>query len=356
MSAVSNRIRDLMIGLCGLGGLIGLGVLLLFYGELSGATTPRWRLELALDSAGGLRSGSPVTLNGVPVGEVRMVSIETPPRHAEFPVLVEALIERSIRIPAAVETKVETSLLGGSARLSLVAPLPMDAATPFLPQEAPPMLFGRVRGLDEVVMDALDARLATLTESFEDFRVLARTYTDLGRNLAELTRELAPDDPDAEGSLRTSILRANALLLDVREAVALASSWLGDGQLLEDVRNTIWRTSVAVEHAVEAIDEFSALAVSVRGDVGRVADTIDAQAREIGAAVLPVADEASQLLGRLAAVAALAAEGEGTVGRLLRNPDLHESLVDAAQRLQIVLQQLELLLRKIREEGVAVSF
>lgn len=354
--ALRSGVRDLLIGLCGLGGIVGLATLLLYYGELASVTAPRWTLRLALDSAGGLRSGSPVTLNGVPVGEVKLVSIETPPRHPGHPVLVEAAIERSIRVPAAVETKVETSLLGGSARLSLIAALPILADAAYLPQEDPPLLFGRVRGLDEVVMEALDARLATLTESLEEFRVLARTYTELGRHLADLTSSLDPDDPDAESNLRTSILRANALMLELRQTAALASSWLGDEQLLADVRSTVWRSSVLVEHAVEAIDDLVAVAGSIQQDASRVADSVEEQVQALGRAVVPVTDEASRLLERLGDLARLAAEGDGTVGRLLRNPDLHESLVDAAQRLQVTLRQLELLLQKVREEGLAVSF
>lgn len=354
--ALRSGVRDLLIGVCGIGGVVGLVTLLLYYGELAAVATPRWSLPLALDSAGGLRTGSPVTLNGVPIGEVRSVTIETPPRHPSHPVLVEAQIERSIRIPAAVETKVETSLLGGSARLALVASLPIAADAPYLPQADPPLLFGRVRGLDEVVMEALDARLATLTDSLEEFRVLARTYSDLGRHLSEMTRELDPGDPAAESNLRTSILRANALMLELRQTAVLASTWLGDEQLLADVRSTVWRSSLLVEHAVAAIDDLTAAAGAVQEDVDRVADTVDEQVRALGMAVVPVTDEASRLLERLGEVARLAAEGEGSVGQLLRSPDLHNSLVDAAARLQITLRQLELLLQKIREEGLAVSF
>jgi ABC-type transporter Mla subunit MlaD len=354
--AMRGGMRDLLIGLCGIGGVVGLVTLLLYYGELAAVATPRWSLPLALDSAGGLRTGSPVTLNGVPIGEVRSVSISTPPQHPSHPVLVEAAIERSIRLPAAVETKVETSLLGGSARLALVAQLPIAEDAVYLPQDAPPLLFGRVRGLDEVVMEALDARLATLTESLEEFRVLARTYNELGRHLADMTSELDPGDPAAESNLRTSILRANALMLELRQTATLASSWLGDEQLLADVRSTVWRSSVLVEHAVEAIDELTAAAAAVQQDVGRVADTVDEQVRTLGRAVVPVADDASKLLERLGELARLAAEGDGSVGRLLRNPELHDSVVDAAARLEITLRQLELLLQKIREEGLAVSF
>ena len=59
--------KDLLIGIAGIGGLAGFATLLLLYGELTGVVTSRYTVEVAFDSGGGLRKGSPVTLNGVPV-------------------------------------------------------------------------------------------------------------------------------------------------------------------------------------------------------------------------------------------------------------------------------------------------
>ena len=62
------------------------------------------------------------------------------------------------------------------------------------------------------------------------------------------------------------------------------------------------------------------------------------------------------LLERIGQLSTLASEGDGTVGLLLRNPDLYNSLADSAKRLEATLRKVELLLEKIREEGLGVSF
>ena len=58
---------------------------------------------------------------------------------------------------------------------------------------------------------------------------------------------------------------------------------------------------------------------------------------------------------RLDVVLKQASEGEGTVGQLMSNPDLYRSLEEAARRLDRTLEQLELLLQKIRDEGLQLG-
>lgn len=348
--------KDLLTGLAGLGGLGGLATLLLLYGELTGVVSPRYQVNVALDQAGGLRSGSLVTLNGVPVGEVTTVRLEEPPTRPTHPVLVDARIDRTVNLPATVVVDVETSLLGGGARLALSVPLPYEAATPMLPQEPPPTIVGRARGLEGLVGDALESRLAAFEATLEEIRLLAQTYTKVGANLNDLLVAVDPEDPAAESNLRTTVTRLNATLGEARAAIALASGWLGDEQLQADVKSAVWRANVLVEHATEAVDSIEALANTLGTEAGRAVDTFDARAGEIVAAITPVADGASLLLGRLGELAKLASEGDGTVGRLLRNPDLHDSLVDSARRLEATLRKVELLIEKIRAEGLGVSF
>jgi phospholipid/cholesterol/gamma-HCH transport system substrate-binding protein len=346
--------KDLLTGLAGLGGLAGLATLLLYYGELTGVVSPRYQVNVALDQAGGLRSGSLVTLNGVPVGEVETIRLEEPPSLPSHPVLVDARIDRAVGIPENVTVDVEVSLLGGGARLALAVPLPYEAGVAMLPQTPPPTIVGRARGLEGLVGEALESRLATFEATLEEIRLLARTYTEVGANLNDLLVAVDPEDPAADSNLRTTVSRLNATLGEARAAIALASGWLGDEQLQADVKSAVWRANVLVEHATEAVDAIESLAESLGTEAGRAVDTFDARAGEIVAAITPVADGASVLLGRLDELAKVAAEGDGTVGQLLQNPDLYNSLVDSAKRLEATLRKVELLIEKIRQEGLGV--
>lgn len=353
---MSTRLKDLLTGLAGIGALAGLAALLLLYGELTGVVASRHAVMVAFDQAAGLRVGSVVTLNGVPVGEVGKIELVDPPTDPERPVLVRANIDRSARLPATVTAHVEAGLLGGGARLALRIPLPYEPGTAMLPQDPPPLIVGRAGGLEETIAAVIDERLAGFAESFEELRTLARTYTQVGQQLNDMLGPIDPDAPDSTANLRLTVMRLNETLAEARAAIVLASGWLGDEQLQADVRSAIWRANVFVEHATNAVDAYANLAGSLSQEAGRAVEALDARAGEVVATLQPVADGASLLLERMRSLATLAAEGEGTIGQLLNNPDLYKSLVDSAQRLEATLRKVELLLDKIREEGIGVSF
>ena len=44
--------------------------------------------------------------------------------------------------------------------------------------------------------------------------------------------------------------------------------------------------------------------------------------------------------------------GEGTVGQLARNPELYNSVKDAADRLEMALRELQLRVQKYKDEGI----
>jgi hypothetical protein len=50
-----------------------------------------------------------------------------------------------------------------------------------------------------------------------------------------------------------------------------------------------------------------------------------------------------------------ARSGDGTVGKLVKDPALYDGLADAAKRLDEALAKVNLLLDKIREEGIDVD-
>jgi hypothetical protein len=90
--------------------------------------------------------------------------------------------------------------------------------------------------------------------------------------------------------------------------------------------------------------------------IGALADSLAADAASLRASALPVLDRASGTLQELEQVLIAARSGKGTMGRLMQDPALYEGLSDAAKRLDDALIKLNLLLDKIRAEGLGVEF
>ena len=74
------------------------------------------------------------------------------------------------------------------------------------------------------------------------------------------------------------------------------------------------------------------------------------------AALLPAADELGTTLERFRQLLVKIDEGEGTVAQLINNPDLYRSLADAATRLEQTLIEVQLLVQKLKTEGIAIEF
>ena len=49
-------------------------------------------------------------------------------------------------------------------------------------------------------------------------------------------------------------------------------------------------------------------------------------------------------------------QGEGTIGEMMKNPDLYRNLEAASGRLEQVLIDIQLLVEQVREEGVGPLF
>lgn len=302
--------RNVLIGSTTLAALVGLAALLMLFGELDSLLKPRYALTIHTDHAAGLRSGSGIELNGVPIGAVESV---LPGRDAEYPVLIVALIDTEARIPAGAVPYATASLLGGAATLQLEGlPPPGEAPGAFLPADGTARLSHRIG-------------IRLIEQIRAEFGANFGPFLELARNVNELLRPPEAGDPEAaRANLRTAVANANALLEETRESVIR-------------LRSTLERVDASA-------GEFQSLAASLRDDAHRVTGEL-----------LPVLEGLSELVGETRQLANAAAHGQGTVAQLLNNPDLYQSLDDAMRSLDKLLEELTLLVEQLRREGIQVN-
>src|SRR3954454_18481547 len=111
---MAESTRNFLVGAAAIVALIGLSVLLFRFGELDNLLHPRYRIHLNTDNAVGLRSGSGVEYNGVPVGEVKSIYVQKDPIS---PVGIDLEMEADTVIPSEVKPYAVSALIGGGARL-----------------------------------------------------------------------------------------------------------------------------------------------------------------------------------------------------------------------------------------------
>jgi phospholipid/cholesterol/gamma-HCH transport system substrate-binding protein len=337
--------RNFMVGLMSILALVGLAALLMSFGELDPLLNPRYMLTIRTTNAAGLRPGGNIEFNGVPIGVVHDVTIESDPH---WPVRIVCLIDADTKIPADVEPFASAPLIGGSGILQLQAPPDGAAARgDFLPDDGGAMFSGPIRGgLLAQITEQLDQRMKPLVASLEKFNQLSETYIALGNNLNDLLKpqgeeQLTTGEPP---NLRTAVVKLNAALDEAREGLELAKSFLGDEQLQDDARSALTKANTLIDRATTAVERYAKLAESLQGN-----------SEELTKRLLPVTDSLAATLEDVRRLAKLAAEGQGTLGQLLNNPDLYKSLNDAAVRLERTLVEVQLLVEKLKQEGVDIN-
>jgi ABC-type transporter Mla subunit MlaD len=207
---------------------------------------------------------------------------------------------------------------------------------------------GPIRGgLLAQITEQLDARMQPLTESLEKFNKLSDTYVTLGENLTDMLKpqsaeQISGGEPP---NLRTAVVKLNSALDEAREGLELAKKFLGDEQVNADARNAVRKANTLIDQATTAVQRYTELAESLQKDSKALVEKL-----------LPVADSVATTLVEVRRLTKLANDGQGTVGQLLNNPDLYNSLNDAAIRLERTMAELQLLIDKLRQEGVNVNF
>ena len=321
--------KHVLLGLTSIVAVIGAVVLLMMFGELESLVRGHYLVTLDCPNAAGLRSGSGIELNGVPVGQVKEILNTNDP---DYPVRIIVKIDEDVRIPVNAVPVAMASLLGGSATLMFDAPGGGDS---MLPTDGRANMRGPIQsGLMREFSGAFDSRMQPLIEGLEDFRELAR-------NLNDLVKPVDPDQPGETRNIRTAVVSLNKVLDDVAEALAMAQAWLGDDQLRGDAGIAVHNANVLIEQATETMVQFADLA-------GRIQIDSESVSRHLA----PVLDELSSTLEEVHGLIGRASEGRGTIAQLLNNPDLYVSLNDAAIRLERTLRDIQLLVERVSNDGL----
>lgn len=281
-------------------------------------------------------------MNGVPVGAIQEIEFNASDRN--LPVLVTALIDNAILIPDPSTPTVRASLLGSGARLELTVTLPLSTPMRNYERDKSVRLRGRVVALETRMLEELAPQLEPIIASF-------REMEKLSRNLNEFVRAPAQGEAPQAESLRGVVARFNSTLDRANAALDGATSWLNDEQLRTDVRDTANGASELMRDAAIAANRIATAADAL----GNAAESVKGEAASVRNQLVPVLDSLGASFDEVNRLLVAARTGEGTVGRLMKDPALYQSLSDAAQRLEGVLAKMELLLDKVRAEGLNVD-
>ncbi len=354
---MSPRARDIIVGLTGITGVLGVGFLMMLFGYAPAWLQEGYQVTLTMPHASGLRAGSRVRMSGKDIGRIASVDLRGPP---DWGVVVVAKIDVEHDVPTDAAISVEAPILGGSPALGLeprrgvagAAFLAKDGTARLAITEPIPSLASRFAAELRSALKATVADLRSeLSRAQGNLDRLSTAWIEVADHLSDLLEPRSPGTVDAAApgemmaNLSTVVARADERLVALQSVLDGLSTWVNDDALRDQVGDLATNAN--------------ALAVKLDGGVDRVTEIAAGAAASFDAlvvALVAVSDELSGAIGNARAVLAKVSDGEGTASRMVNDPALYESMQDAFERLDLALEEMRMLVEKWQREGLPVKF
>ena len=355
---MTDRIRNVIVGLTAIGGIAGLAVLMLMFGYLPDWFEQGYRVQVHMSNASGLTIDSVVKLNGINVGRVVEVKLKEP---ASEGVIATILIRPQHDIPRDVKATVAQALLGGSPTLTLDAShLAGKTDLKYLKRDGSDTLEAEVTSLTGQIESSLKGPTEQFERLVDNFEQLSKSWTKLAENLNVLTERRTPADVDAsngqlEGNITTVLARADSRLAEMEQSIAGLNSLLNDPQLKKDLHETFANANKISQNMETATADASQLVKRIDGSVDKIDGLFDGAKGDLDQLTkryIAVADDMSGASQSMKKTIDLARESDGTVAKLINDPALYNNLNDSAKRLDSALTDLKLLIQKWEKEGI----
>lgn len=328
--------KNVLVGATMLVALILLAIMTLLFGEapIRLFRTAQLTVKFEADTAEGISNGSPIFYLGVNVGQVRTVEL---PTDGQARVTIWGTVRSANAIPGNVRGVVRSSLIGGTASLSLE---PIGG----VPQ-------GKLTNNQSIAVHG------------GGNNVLPKEFAELAASLTELSKRLQTTVDDWN---RSKVIDKVAVTLDsVQKTVEKFGATsdelkklLGDDKMRGDLKTTLANFRDVSENAKvigKNLEKLSTDLQKTNTDVSVVINKtgtrIDDLSKQLGGRL----DQLAGVLDRFNSVAQKIDKGEGTAGKLINDPKLYEALLDTSQELALTVKDLRRLVEQWEQEGVSLK-
>lgn len=275
------------------------------------------RIAVGFEHTGGLREGAPLVAGGRTVGVVETIGLD---RRDGIVVRVAIPLRYARRITRGGDVFVASRGPLGERYLEIG---PAPAAGPSLAEDPSPLT-----GRDPPTLDRVLQRTWDNLEVTRRFAEHVRPELDVLRaNIAELATALEGLAPDV-GGLAGLGLELSALVAEARE---LRDQGLGGDAGLAKLDAVIDRTRATIARARGVLDELGAKARTLARDTDALRARLGTKGPQAIAAaeraierMRAALDKIDPLLAKVGELQARIARGEGSLGRLMKDPEFPE--------------------------------
>ncbi|NBT14247.1 MAG: MCE family protein [Planctomycetia bacterium] len=329
---MNDRVMQFRVGVMVLATAIIAGILIVLFGDLPSLVQATYPLKMDFADARGVSQGTPVRKNGILVGRVASVTL-----NERGGVSVVADIDSYVPIYKDEQPRIAGTLLG-DAEISLV---PGRIVPPRQRLAKDEVLTGAVSRDPFEVFATLEPKFGATLDS------LAQASESVTKLATNLDRVFLSEDDTFEKMVR----KTEAALDSFSVAMNNINDVMGDPKAREKMKAAI--TALP--------DVLTELRTTVQG-IGTTVDTADRNLRNLEGLTKPLGDRGQEMvaqidrtIGRLdetlqqASLFAKALnESQGTLGKLVRDPQVYNDLAQAAQNVSKLTKDLRPIVDDVR--------
>lgn len=361
---MTDRTRNIMVGLTALAGMASLAILLMLFGYLPTLLSPGYAVKARIADSQGINDASRVWLYGIDIGRVEKIELLPFPQRG---VQLTLRIRQDVRLPEGTVASVNAPLLGGTPSISLdtsqidleqesLRYLPTDGSAALHTDLQPSSLESRVaqelRSALESAAGSLQSQFGSRLDKFDKLAdqldELAVQWIEVGRNVNQITSPRNPADVDAgkqPGNLASAVARLDQRVADLKDSLDAIGQWTGDETLRADIKAAAANARSLTEKFDTSLDQISDVAAKAEGHMEKLANRFIASADDLSGSIQTLQSTLTDLR-----------QGKGTLGKLLNDPAAYDNLNDAFQRVGLAADEMKILLEKWRKEGLPLQF
>jgi phospholipid/cholesterol/gamma-HCH transport system substrate-binding protein len=308
----TERRRNIIVGIFVVGAICALVWLIFQFRDLPGAVTKlgSFSVFVQFPTAPGVQKDTPVQFCGYQIGRVAKVMYPEPRRDLNTgleyhqTLVVLSIDKKHVNIPSNVEVKLMTRGLGSS-----YIELKVD------PAKLPPPPLDPNRPETQFLVKGM-----------------------LLQGSTGMTSEFFPEE--SQQKLELLVDKISTLAQNLNEVV-------GDPNTKNDFKLIMANLSVASEKATVMFEEFRKFSVTGTKILKNFEDDVD----KFVTAVATTSEELSKTLAQMRVTLEKVNRGDGTVGKLVNDAQLYESLVETSEEMRKMLEEIKTFMAKANEKG-----
>lgn len=354
---MSHSRQNFWVGAFVLLGLGALGVMIVLFGQLptwisSGNTYP---INIRFETIAGVREGTVVTLAGKRIGRVSAVDFANLER-IDLGVRVVVAVERQYRLPKNCRAVTSEAIFGvGRPPIEIVVDVP-SAETLAPGAEITGHTISAVNSI--FPMAVVDTFKTSATQIGEAAGALKPVLDDMHEILVQ-RRASQVDVPGGKaGNLSSAMERLDSSLRHLNEV-------LGDPETKGRLREAIENIHAMTEDGKAAASDLKQFASDAREvgtefraltqQAGRTLENMDKRIDNVARGLTDDLEKAGRILDVFSVAAGKIRRGEGTIGKLIGDDRLFESMVLTFRRFTEMVVEMKVLVKKWQEGKIKVA-